>query len=120
MLYDYYCEECGNELKDVQQSIKDDALITCPDCGKDALNRVIYGGIGCFVKDMKTLGQVGDKNWSNMGHYKRSEIEMAAKEKSEKETPYFSSFGSATPANRKQINKMTPAQKKKYIMGGET
>jgi len=120
MLYDYYCNECHNELKDVKQSITEDALIKCPSCGKRGLERVIYGGLGCFVKDAKTLGQIGDKNWANMGHYKRSEIEMAAKEKSEKETPYFSSFGTTTPANRNQINKMTPAQKKKYIMRGDT
>lgn len=119
MLYDYYCDECHGELKDVQQSIKDDALVTCPGCGKDSLKRVIYGGIGCFVKDVKTIGQLGDKNWSQMGHYKRSEIETEAKEKSKKETPYFSSFGSTTPATNKEINKMTPAQKKKYIMEGK-
>jgi putative FmdB family regulatory protein len=119
MLYDYSCEECGHELRDVQQSIKDDALITCPSCGKDGLQRVIYGGIGTFVKDVKTLGQLGDRNWSKMGHYKRSEIETEAKEKSEKETPYFSSFGSETPASGKEINKMTAAQKKKYIMEGK-
>lgn len=119
MLYDYNCDSCGNVLKDVYQSIKDDALTKCPSCGKDSLCRVIYGGVAAFVKDVKTLGQLGDKNWSNMGHYKRSEIETEAKEKSEKETPYFSSFGSATPATQKEINKMTPSQKKKYIMEGK-
>lgn len=119
MLYDYNCDHCGNKLKDVYQSIKDEALIKCPSCGKDSLQRVIYGGIATFVREIKTIGQLGDRNWSKMGHYKRSEIETEAKEKSEKETPYFSSFGSATPASHKEINKMTASQKKKYIMEGE-
>jgi putative FmdB family regulatory protein len=55
MLYDYVCAECHHEMIDVHQSIKDDALVTCPQCGQDALQRVVYGGLGAFVKDAKTI-----------------------------------------------------------------
>lgn len=110
--YDYKCEDCGHELNDIFQSFKDEALVKCPSCGKNSLARVIYGGLGCFVKDVKTIGQLADSNWKKMGSYKRSEIEESKKK--ENEQP---SYGKAS---RKQINKMTPEQKKKYIITGET
>lgn len=116
MLYDYECEKCKDVLKDVYQSIKDEALTKCPSCGKDSLRRIIYGGIGSFMKDIKTVGQLADTNWSNLGHYKRSEIETKHKEKKEKETSPFSSFGEAS---KKDIMKMNEAQKQKYILKGE-
>lgn len=115
MLYDYVCDECSHEMIDVYQSIKEDALVQCPSCGKDSLRRVIYGGIGLFMSDPKTIGSLADKNWAKKGHYERSDIESQSK-KSTGETSYFSSFGSA---NSKEINKMTNDQKTKYIMTGE-
>ncbi len=116
MLYDYVCEDCSHEIKDVYQSIKDDALVQCPSCGKNSLQRVIYGGLGSFMKDTKTIGQLADKNWSRMGSYKRSEIEQSKKDKVSQEKSPFADLGNAT---KKEINKMTPEQKRKYIMTGE-
>lgn len=116
MLYDYRCEECAYNMIDVYQSINDEALINCPNCGNDSLQRVIHGGIACFVKDVKTIGQLADKNWSTLGTYKRSEIEEKGKTKVSKEQSIFSSAGNAT---RKEINKMSPEQKTKYIMEGK-
>jgi len=115
MLYDYICDECSHEMKDVYQSIKDEALVTCPSCGKDSLRRVIYGGIASFMKEPKTIGSLADSNWSKKGHYEKSEIEAKSK-KSTEDASYFSSFGSAS---KKEISKMTEAQKSKYIMTGE-
>lgn len=111
MLYDYGCHNCGEILEDVQQSIHDEALKKCPSCGKNALERVPYGGLGAFVKDAKTIGQIADKNWSNMGSYKRSEVEEKNKSKS------------ASKEKREQlrkINNMTSEQKQKYIITGES
>ena len=104
MLYDYNCDNCSHEMRDVCQSMKDAELITCPSCGKDGLSRVIYGGIGYFVKGVSTIGQLADKNWASMGSYKRSEIEQESKDKAKEETSFFS---------------MTEPQKEKYIMTGE-
>lgn len=112
MLYDYICDECSHELKDVYQSIKDQALTQCPSCGKSTLRRVIYGGIASFMSEPKTIGGLADKNWSKKGHYERSDIESKSK-KSTGEASYFSSFGNAS---KKDINKMTNEQKTKYIM----
>lgn len=115
--YDYKCDNCDHQLNDIFQSFKEESLTICPSCGQDSLQRVIYGGLGTFVKDVKTIGQLADKNWKSMGHYKRSEVETNTKEKSQQAESPLSSFGSAS---RKQINKMTPEQKKKYIITGET
>ena len=117
MLYDYKCDNCDHTMEDVYQSIKDEALVTCPSCGQNSLVRLIYGGLGSFVKDVKTIGQLADKNWSQLGHYQRSEKEQ--QEKEEKQKQDVSAFSFAGKASRKEINKMTPAQKKKYIMTGD-
>lgn len=110
MLYDYECSNCNHQLKDVYQSIKDDALTLCPSCNTNNLNRIIYGGLGSFMKDAKTIGQLSDKNWSSLGHYQKSEIEAQNKDKKiEKEKRELN----------KQLNSMTPQQKKKYIITGE-
>ena len=118
MLYDYVCENCQHEIEDVYQSIKDDALVSCPLCGQNGLQRVIYGGLGTFVKDVKTIGQLADSNWKKLGHYRQSEQEETAKQKrQEKEnSSVFSAFGSAS---KKDISKMNPDQQKKYIITGE-
>jgi putative FmdB family regulatory protein len=110
MLYDYGCHDCGHFIEDVQQSIHDESWKTCPACGQNSLERVPYGGIGGFVKDAKTIGQLADKNWSGLGSYKRSEIEEKNKSKSADKDK---------ASERKQINKMTEAQKTKYIITGE-
>ena len=113
--YDYVCEECNHEIVDLHQSIHDETLIECPACGEKALRRVIYGGLGSFMKDSKTIGSLADNNWSKKGHYEKSDIESQSKTKEEKS--YFSKFGKASTT---EINKMTNDQKTKYIMTGET
>ena len=111
MLYDYGCHECGETLKDVKQSIHDEALTLCPSCGKHSLERVPYGGLGSFMKNSSnTIGSQADKNWSNMGRYKRSEIEQSNKSSAE---------AKEKRNERNKINNMTPEQKTKYIMTGE-
>lgn len=116
MLYDYKCDNCSHELKDVYQSIKDEALTECPSCGKDTLCRVIYGGLGSFMKEAKTIGQLADRNWSKMGSYQKSEIEAEKKANKKEDKSPLSSFGTAS---RQEINKMNAEQKKKYIITGE-
>ena len=103
-------------LNDIKQSFSDQALSQCPSCGKHSLSRVIYGGLATFVKDAKTIGQMADKNWSNMGSYQRSEIETKNKELAQSNQSPLSALG---PASKKQINKMSVEQKKKYIITGE-
>lgn len=39
-IYEYKCESCGKE-QEISQKISDDALTTCPLCGKEALERLV-------------------------------------------------------------------------------
>jgi putative FmdB family regulatory protein len=112
--YDYRCDNCSHELNDIYQSFSEEAISQCPECGKISMNRVIYGGLATFVKNVNTVGQLADKNWKSMGRYKRSEIEQQTKDKKQ-ESP-LSSLGSAS---RQEISKMSVEQKHKYIITGE-
>lgn len=112
MLYDYGCHECGETIKDVKQSIHDEALTRCPSCGKESLERVPYGGLGSFMKNnSNTIGSQADKNWSKMGHYQKSEIESQRKQE----------LGPVKEKRemRKKINNMSAQQKRNYIIKGD-
>ena len=110
MLYDYVCQSSQHEMHDVYQSIRDDPKKKCPQCGKNSLERVLYGGLYGFTKNVNTIGQLAEQNTKNMGHYKRSEIEAKNKEKNQ---------GSDTQKLRREINNMSPSQVKRYIMEGK-
>ena len=47
--YDYRCKSCGHELA-AFQSITEDALTKCPECGTDSLQRLIGAGAGIIFK----------------------------------------------------------------------
>ncbi len=47
--YDYRCEACGHAF-DFFQSIKADAVKTCPSCGQERVRRVIGAGGGFIFK----------------------------------------------------------------------
>lgn len=47
--YDYKCDSCNHEFE-IMQSIKDDPLTKCPECGRNKLKKVISGGAGLIFK----------------------------------------------------------------------
>lgn len=47
--YDYKCDSC-NHTFEVMQSIKDEPLTKCPNCGKNKLKKLISGGTGFILK----------------------------------------------------------------------
>lgn len=113
-LYDYRCNSCDCILSDVYQRITEDSLATCPSCNEKALERIIYGGIYASVKEVKTIGQLAEKNWKDFGNYKRTEISSQQREKQTQNV-----FPEAGKVSRKDITKMTAQQKTNYIMTGE-
>ena len=115
--YDYICKNCGHELKDVLQSIKDDPLTFCDKCGEHSLSRVIFGGRAAFVENVSTIGQLADKNTRRMGAYQKSEIEAKAKESKPKSTETI--YSKHTTATKNEINKMSEQQKQNYILRGK-
>lgn len=71
--YEYRCKECGDELE-VVQSFTDDALVTCPSCGKDSLRKVFravgisFKGSGFYKTDSRgssSNGSSGDSGSSS-------------------------------------------------------
>ncbi len=47
--YDYKCENCEHQFE-VYQSMKDEKMTTCPNCGKNSLRRLIGSGSGLIFK----------------------------------------------------------------------
>lgn len=47
--YEYKCDDCEH-LFEVYQSMKDDKLTKCPECGKETLRRLIGTGSGLIFK----------------------------------------------------------------------
>jgi len=47
--YDYKCKHCGHEFE-AFQSIADDPLKKCPECGRNALKRLIGAGAGIIFR----------------------------------------------------------------------
>ena len=47
--YDYQCEQCQHRFE-AFQSITDDPLIQCPECGEISLQRLIGPGAGIIFK----------------------------------------------------------------------
>ena len=58
-IYEYQCTDCDHQLE-VLQKISDARLLTCPDCGKDALRKKVSAaafrlkGSGWYETDFKT------------------------------------------------------------------
>jgi putative FmdB family regulatory protein len=61
-IYEYQCAACGHQFE-VLQKVSDKSISMCPDCGKDALKKLISApafrlkGSGWYETDFKT----GDK-----------------------------------------------------------
>jgi len=140
--YEYECEECKHNF-DTQQSIKEKPLVKCPNCLKDSLQRVIHVGIA-FVKegitDKTTLGKLAEVNTAKMGTYEKQEkreeqrqAKIAAKEALQQEKaakaganpidvrkqPFYKKIN-PNPAGPTKINKMTAAEKERYVKEGTT
>ncbi len=88
--YDYECKACNHEFEQFQ-SMKDDTLKRCPECGKDRLIRLIGTGAGIIFK--------GSGFYET--DYRSSNYKKAA-EKDKKTT---------TPAPKETKSKKTPAKK---------
>lgn len=112
--YDYKCNSCGYEMNDVYQSIKSEALVTCSNCQKDSLYRVIHIP-HVFVKgEPKTIAQLAEKNSKKMG--KTMVEEKFFRDKESKKT----ALDEAKKEIHSKINSMGEEQKRRYIEDGKT
>jgi putative FmdB family regulatory protein len=79
--YEYACPACG--IVEVYQSIKDQALIKCPNCKKAKVHRLISGGGGVIFKG----SGFWETDYNRSSDYqKKDKEEMAAIAKSKPES----------------------------------
>lgn len=69
-IYQYSCnnKDCECETFETSQSYKDEALTVCPYCKMESIYRVM-SLMHIAVKEVKTVGQLADKNRRAMGQY---------------------------------------------------
>lgn len=114
--YDYKCNKCGHEMIDVVESIKNKPQTRCPSCKKHGLERVIFGGILGRVKEIRTIGQLADEN----SRINKNKIQEETAKKHEAEPPPAKPwYHLDSNVTNSVINKMTDAQKKKFIIEGK-
>lgn len=87
-IYGYRCSQCGHELE-VLQSMSDEPLRVCPECG-GALRKLLYPvgvhfkGSGFYTTDYKNGGSAGSrKNGSSTSSDSGSGGEVTSEKKTE-------------------------------------
>lgn len=105
--YSYICTKCNDEFE-VTQSVKDSPLKKCPKCNRRSLERQIFAPIVVSCRgEPKTLGQLAELNTKKQGSLLKEADEASGAKKRRDEANLT-----------KRINKMTMAQKIKYIEEG--
>ena len=111
--YDYECENCGNILNDIYQSINDKPLKKCASCGKHSLYRVIHAPYFSVKGEPTSIIQLAEQNSKRMG---KSKVEdMSAKDKENKKQ----ALSEAKKEIKTKINKMGESEKRRYIEYGK-
>jgi putative FmdB family regulatory protein len=120
-IYVFKCEECDYELE-VEQSIKKPTpnRKKCPECGKNKLERLLFAP-HVYNKpgdDNISIGLLSDRNADRFSDDQKKAIDKknGVKRSVKKEKK---AFWETSDKNLKDISKMTPQQKKKYIETGE-
>ena len=113
-LYDFECTPCAY-YAEIQQRMQDPSVLECPVCGELTLRKVFINPPHAFVRgESKTIGQLAERNYKNMGHYERQDKaikdgidnEIKKKQKEKRET-------------HQKIISMTPEQQVKWIREGD-
>ncbi len=110
--YDYECSECGY-YKEVFQKFSEKPLVRCPECKKHKFRRVILNAPHISVKgEPTTVQHLADRNTQKLGNYElqdKMQADNMDKVKKDREVNQ----------RRSKINKMSTAQKMKFIEKGE-
>lgn len=116
--YNLYCDDCDQDITIFCKVSEYDTRmknVVCPNCtSRNVYRNYQEDNVYSSIKDIKTIGQLADKNAKKMGS-KISE-NQDKKPKVENDKPWYHEFATAT---NKEINKMTKQQKAKYIMEGK-
>ena len=115
--YDYLCNDCGSEFEQVHGFGKTPEPCQCGSSNiKIVINQVPMG----FVKgEPTTLGRLAESNTKKMGHYELQDKRGKHEEgnlKNKKPKEWWQKSGNAS---KSEINKMSKAQKARYIKDGD-
>tara|TARA_Y100000310_G_scaffold315845_1_gene366910 strand:+ start:2603 stop:2944 length:342 start_codon:yes stop_codon:yes gene_type:complete len=110
--YEYKCEACGHFFTEEISIKKYKRKKKCPSCKKHKLRRILSAPDISIGGESTTLGQLAESNTKKMGRY---ELE----EKQRQDNKELENLKRDTRKTQREINKMTPDQKKKYILGGD-
>ena len=110
--YTYRCKNCNHQF-DISMSIKDKPLKKCRECKKLELERIIFAPQGFVRQEVKTIGQLADRNAKKLGKNEIQERELRGKDQTKE----------AMKQARKELNsklgKMNQSQITKYIEEGK-
>ncbi|MFW5717754.1 MAG: FmdB family zinc ribbon protein [Spirochaetota bacterium] len=101
--YDYECSSCGHSF-DAFQNMSEDPLKKCPECGKNALKRLIGGGMGIIFKGSgfySTDSRSGSSAGSSSGDNGSSETSTKKESSPAKESTASSDGGSKKSSGEK-------------------
>lgn len=108
--YEYVCKNCGKQLE-VVQSIHDDALTTCPECGGTL--RKLFGNVGVVFKGSgfyKTDSRNNKKSASSTSPSAASSSETKSSEsKAADSSSSGTSTSSGTSSSSSSSTNSTPA-----------
>lgn len=119
-LYNFECQKCESEIE-LQCSISEYPNLvknmTCPGCGSIKIYRdYSKDNVYSTVREIKTVGQLAEANTKKMGSKLQEEYE---KNKPKEEVAQWYQNSKLGDASRKEINKMTKEQKKRYVLTGK-
>lgn len=109
--YHYACSECKEEFE-VFHSIKEPLRKICPFCEKDGLAVVLDEPPVIINKEVKTIGQLAEKNAKALGHYglqeKMAEDGSLERIKNREKREF-----------NNKLAKLTPEKQRKFIETGK-
>src|SRR5699024_6457609 len=112
--YAYACTQCSHRF-DIYQSFSEDSLTTCPECGKEALRKVVspvgvvFKGSGFYRTDSRSTQSSRSSNGSQK---KSSESSTSSGEKSSAGASSNGSGGSGSSSNSSASSSGTPSSQK--------
>ena len=113
-LYDFECEPCAF-YTEIRQAHDAPSVQKCPVCGEETLTKVFINAPHTFVRgDRKTIGQLAEHNWNQMGSYEKEDKKIkdsvqdeVAKQKKE------------TRAKHHKLTSMSKERQMKWIREGD-
>ena len=116
--YVYECFDCKYEFE-IFQRFSEDSLTICPECGQEELQKVLFSPM-VFVKksysELTNVKQISERNITNLGVERYQQMI----EKYKKPEPKKTALDHFCTASDRTVQRMNPAQKKKYVLTGKT